>query len=147
MNRRLFLIVLRDLNSRSRGCAFVTYQIRQSALNAIKLMHHAYTMDGCSSPLNVRFADTPKDKEMRKLQHKLNEKTNRNLNLMLFNQIYSNTMNDLSCGDNNNSTSKLLNYQKNDVFQTPINRCSFYDRSQTLEKSQSLSNSKGSYRI
>ena len=97
-------------------------------------MHHSCTMDGCSSPINVRFADTPKDKEIRKLQQKLNEnllqqittnvssisnETNENLtslNLMLFNQLYSNAVtrintqqqhssysnnNDLSCGDNN----------------------------------------------
>ena len=95
-------------------------------------MHHCCTMDGCSSPLNVRFADTPKDKEGRKIQQKFNEnllqqmttntstisnETNENinsLNLMLFNQLYSNAVtcinaqqssysnkNDLSCGDNN----------------------------------------------
>ena len=125
---RLFYLVLRDLNNRSRGCAFVTYQKRQSALNAIKTMHHSCTMDGCSSPINVRFADTPKDKEVRKMQQKLNENllqqittntssiSNENsLNLMLFNQLCSNAVtrinthqqhssypnnNDLSCGDN-----------------------------------------------
>jgi RNA recognition motif-containing protein len=130
-------LVLRDLNNRSRGCAFVTYQKRQSAFNAIKTMHHSCTMDGCSSPINVRFADTPKDKEVRKIQQKLNEnllqqittntssisnETNENLtslNLMLFNQLYSNAVtrintqhqsfypnnNDLSCGDNNANNS------------------------------------------
>ncbi|CAF0777941.1 unnamed protein product [Rotaria sordida] len=150
--------VLRDLNNRSRGCAFVTYQKRQSALNAIKTMHHSYTMDGCSSPINVRFADTPKDKEVRKMQQKLNENllqqiatntssiTNQtseeltSLNLMLFNQLYSNAItcineqkqqstysnnNDLSCGDNNTNslysnsnslTSKLTNNQQNSTF-------------------------------
>ncbi|CAF1502887.1 unnamed protein product [Adineta steineri] len=102
--------VLRDLNNRSRGCAFITYQKRQSAFNAIKTMHHSCTMDGCLSSLNVRFADTSKDKEVRKIQQKFNEnlrqqittnKTNENLNsfnLMLFNQLSSN---DLSCGDSN----------------------------------------------
>lgn len=87
-------------------------------------MHHSCTMDGCSSPINVRFADTPKDKEMRKIQQKLHEQflqqittnpseTNEYFtpwNLMLFNQLYSNTKqqsslsmknNDLSGGDNN----------------------------------------------
>ncbi|CAF2739927.1 unnamed protein product [Rotaria sp. Silwood2] len=152
--------VLRDLNNRSRGCAFVTYQKRQSALNAIKTMHHSHTMDGCSSPINVRFADTPKDKEVRKMQQKLNDnllqqiatnaspitnKTNENLtslNLMLFNQLYSNAVtrsdeqkqpssysnnNDLSCGDNNtnnlssnsnNLASKLTNTQQNSASPT-----------------------------
>ena len=64
-------------------------------------------MDGCSSPINVRFADTPKDREVRKMQQKLNERllqqiaTNassisneryenlRSSNLMLFNELQS----------------------------------------------------------
>jgi len=114
-------------------------------------------MDGCSSPINVRFADTPKDKEVRKIQQKLNEnllqqittntssisnETNENLtslNLMLFNQLYSNAVtrintqhqssypnnNDLSCGDNNANksfpfsnilASKLTNDRQNNVY-------------------------------
>lgn len=60
--------VLRDMNNKSRGCAFVTFRNRQSAINAIKGMHHSQTMDGCSSPIVVKFADTPKDKEQRKSQ-------------------------------------------------------------------------------
>jgi len=58
--------VLRDTNGKSRGCAFVTFQKRQCALNAIKSMHQSQTMEGCSSPLVVKFADTPKDKETKK---------------------------------------------------------------------------------
>ena len=60
--------VLRDTNGKSRGCAFVTYHKRQSAVNAIKSMHHSQTMDGCSSPIVVKFADTPRDKESKKIQ-------------------------------------------------------------------------------
>jgi CUG-BP- and ETR3-like factor len=60
--------ILRDANNKSRGCAFVTYQKRQSAVNAIKSMHHSQTMDGCSSPVVVKFADTPRDKENKKIQ-------------------------------------------------------------------------------
>jgi len=55
-------MILRDTSGVSRGCAFVTYAVRQSALNAIQHMHHAQTMEGCSSPLVVKFADTQKDK-------------------------------------------------------------------------------------
>ncbi|CAF1397918.1 unnamed protein product, partial [Adineta ricciae] len=61
--------VLRDANGKSRGCAFITFQKRQCAINAIKSMHQSQTMDGCSSPLVVKFADTPKDKETKKVQH------------------------------------------------------------------------------
>lgn len=60
--------ILRDSNMKSRGCAFVTYLKRQSAINAIKSMHHSQTMDGCSSPIVVKFADTPRDKETKKIQ-------------------------------------------------------------------------------
>lgn len=63
--------VLRDTNGKSRGCAFVTYHKRQSAINAIKSMHHSQTMDGCSSPIVVKFADTPRDKESKKLHQQL----------------------------------------------------------------------------
>ena len=34
---------------------------------AIKAMHHSITMEGCSSPIVVKFADTQKDKEQRKV--------------------------------------------------------------------------------
>ncbi|XP_074599993.1 CUGBP Elav-like family member 1-A isoform X2 [Brevipalpus obovatus] len=60
--------ILRDSNNQSRGCAFVTFSSRQSCINAIKTMNHSQTMEGCSSPLVVKFADTQKDKDARKKQ-------------------------------------------------------------------------------
>lgn len=51
-------IVLRDPNGVSRGCAFITYREKKSALNAIKYMHRSQIMENCSAPINVRFADT-----------------------------------------------------------------------------------------
>ncbi|XP_070189162.1 CUGBP Elav-like family member 1 isoform X18 [Littorina saxatilis] len=60
--------VLRDANSQSRGCAFVTFASRQCAINAIKGMHHSQTMEGCSSPLVCKMADTQKEKEQKKMQ-------------------------------------------------------------------------------
>ncbi|CAF3870745.1 unnamed protein product [Rotaria sp. Silwood2] len=58
------------------GCAFVTFQKRQCALNAIKSMHQSQTMEGCSSPLVVKFADTPKDKETKKIQQQFTTHNN-----------------------------------------------------------------------
>ncbi|XP_053572418.1 CUGBP Elav-like family member 2 isoform X3 [Bombina bombina] len=55
----------------SRGCAFVTFSTRAMAQNAIKAMHQSQTMEGCSSPIVVKFADTQKDKEQRRLQQQL----------------------------------------------------------------------------
>jgi CUG-BP- and ETR3-like factor len=61
--------VLRDhTGTSSKGCAFVTFSSRQCAQNAIKSMHHSQTMEGCSSPLVVKFADTQREKEQRKAQ-------------------------------------------------------------------------------
>lgn len=39
--------VLRDSNNMSKGCAFVTYSTRQSAIAAIKKLHHSATMEVC----------------------------------------------------------------------------------------------------
>lgn len=60
--------VLRDTSSISKGCAFVTFTSKQCAINAIKAMHHSQTMEGCSSPLVVKFADTQKEKDQKRLQ-------------------------------------------------------------------------------
>ena len=42
---------------------------------AIKAMHHSITMEGCSSPIVVKFADTQKDKEQRKVRMSLTSLT------------------------------------------------------------------------
>ncbi|MEE6481611.1 hypothetical protein FKM82_012912 [Ascaphus truei] len=52
-------------------CAFVTFSTRAMAQNAIKSMHQSQTMEGCSSPIVVKFADTQKDKEQRRMQQQL----------------------------------------------------------------------------
>lgn len=90
--------VLRDQAGQSKGCAFVTFSCKTNALAAIKVsnlrstktaistvnrchtqfcgfclfaqgLHHSQTMDGCSAPLVVKFADTQKDKEQKKIHH------------------------------------------------------------------------------
>uniref|UniRef100_UPI00398EDCB9 CUGBP Elav-like family member 2 isoform X13 n=1 Tax=Pristiophorus japonicus TaxID=55135 RepID=UPI00398EDCB9 len=63
--------ILRGPDGLSRGCAFVTFSSRAMAQNAIKAMHQSQTMEGCSSPIVVKFADTQKDKEQRRLQQQL----------------------------------------------------------------------------
>ncbi|XP_045475392.1 CUGBP Elav-like family member 1 isoform X2 [Harmonia axyridis] len=60
--------VLRDPVGTSRGCAFVTFASKQSALSAIKALHQSQTMEGCSAPLVVKFADTQKEKELKRQQ-------------------------------------------------------------------------------
>ncbi|XP_030221513.1 CUGBP Elav-like family member 2 isoform X4 [Gadus morhua] len=63
--------ILRGPDGLSRGCAFVTFATRSMAQNAIKTMHHSQTMEGCTSPMVVKFADTQRDKEQRRLQQQL----------------------------------------------------------------------------
>lgn len=60
--------VLRDSAGNSKGCAFVTFASKQSALSAIKALHQSQTMEGCSAPLVVKFADTQKEKELKRQQ-------------------------------------------------------------------------------
>ncbi|XP_022906115.1 CUGBP Elav-like family member 1 isoform X2 [Onthophagus taurus] len=60
--------VLRDPAGQSRGCSFVTFATKQSALSAIKGLHQSQTMEGCSAPLVVKFADTQKEKELKRQQ-------------------------------------------------------------------------------
>ncbi|XP_050313643.1 CUGBP Elav-like family member 2 isoform X2 [Anthonomus grandis grandis] len=60
--------VLRDTAGNSRGCAFITFSNKQAALLAIKNLHQSQTMEGCSAPLVVKFADTQKEKELKRQQ-------------------------------------------------------------------------------
>ncbi|KAB1271834.1 CUGBP Elav-like family member 1 [Camelus dromedarius] len=46
---------------------------RAMAQTAIKAMHQAQTMEGCSSPMVVKFADTQKDKEQKRMAQQLQQ--------------------------------------------------------------------------
>ncbi|XP_006113483.1 CUGBP Elav-like family member 1 isoform X4 [Pelodiscus sinensis] len=63
--------ILRGPDGLSRGCAFVTFTTRAMAQTAIKAMHQAQIMEGCSSPIVVKFADTLKDKEQKRMAQQL----------------------------------------------------------------------------
>ncbi|KAG8564561.1 hypothetical protein GDO81_016515 [Engystomops pustulosus] len=65
--------ILRGPDGLSRGCAFITFTSRSMAQNAIKAMHQAQTMEGCSSPIVVKFADTQKDKEQKRMAQQLQQ--------------------------------------------------------------------------
>eukprot|EP00752_Nemacystus_decipiens_P006128 g5526.t1 len=49
--------VIRNQDGTNKGCAFVKYTTRQSALDAIDALHEQYTMQGGPRPLVVKFAD------------------------------------------------------------------------------------------
>ncbi|XP_075044201.1 CUGBP Elav-like family member 1 isoform X6 [Mixophyes fleayi] len=65
--------ILRGPDGLSRGCAFITFTTRSMAQTAIKAMHQAQTMEGCSSPIVVKFADTQKDKEQKRMAQQLQQ--------------------------------------------------------------------------
>ncbi|XP_019180779.1 PREDICTED: flowering time control protein FCA isoform X1 [Ipomoea nil] len=49
--------LMRDEMKQSRGCGFVKYSNRDTALAAINALSGKFTMRGCDQPLTVRFAD------------------------------------------------------------------------------------------
>lgn len=60
--------VLRNPDKTSKGCAFLKFASRIQAQNAIKDLHNSTTMEGCSSPLVVKFADTEREKLQKRMQ-------------------------------------------------------------------------------
>ncbi|KAB0402265.1 hypothetical protein E2I00_012229 [Balaenoptera physalus] len=50
------------------GCAFVKYSSHAEAQAAINALHGSQTMPGASSSLVVKFADTDKERTMRRMQ-------------------------------------------------------------------------------
>eukprot|EP00062_Callorhinchus_milii_P025733 gi/632987036/ref/XP_007910571.1/ PREDICTED: CUGBP Elav-like family member 1 [Callorhinchus milii] len=65
--------ILRGPDGLSRGCAFITFATRSMAQNAIKSMHQSQTLESCSSPIVVKFADTQKDKEQKRIAQQLQQ--------------------------------------------------------------------------
>ncbi|XP_050216216.1 flowering time control protein FCA-like isoform X2 [Mercurialis annua] len=49
--------LMRDEMKQSRGCGFVKYSQRETAMAAINALNGIYIMRGCDQPLTVRFAD------------------------------------------------------------------------------------------
>ncbi|XP_054040320.1 CUGBP Elav-like family member 4 isoform X22 [Rissa tridactyla] len=60
--------ILRGPDGNSKGCAFVKYSLHAEAQAAISALHGSQTMPGASSSLVVKFADTDKERTMRRMQ-------------------------------------------------------------------------------
>ncbi|XP_071139237.1 CUGBP Elav-like family member 3-A isoform X6 [Mytilus galloprovincialis] len=65
--------ILRDQNGNSKGCAFVKFTTATEAHSAISALHGSQTMpvsynNGASSSLVVKFADTEKERQLRRMQ-------------------------------------------------------------------------------
>ncbi|XP_066972986.1 CUGBP Elav-like family member 4 isoform X5 [Macrobrachium rosenbergii] len=60
--------ILRGPDGASKGCAFVKYGSHSEAQAAINSLHGSQTMPGASSSLVVKFADTEKERQLRRMQ-------------------------------------------------------------------------------
>ncbi|XP_052395157.1 CUGBP Elav-like family member 5 isoform X5 [Carassius gibelio] len=60
--------VLRGPDGNSKGCAFVKFSTHAEAQSAISALHGSQTMPGASSSLVVKFADTDKERTVRRMQ-------------------------------------------------------------------------------
>ncbi|XP_055854684.1 CUGBP Elav-like family member 4 isoform X3 [Episyrphus balteatus] len=60
--------ILRGPDGASKGCAFVKFSSHQEAQTAITNLHGSQTMPGASSSLVVKFADTEKERHIRRMQ-------------------------------------------------------------------------------
>ncbi|XP_029086174.1 CUGBP Elav-like family member 3 isoform X39 [Monodon monoceros] len=60
--------VLRGPDGTSKGCAFVKFQTHAEAQAAINTLHSSRTLPGASSSLVVKFADTEKERGLRRMQ-------------------------------------------------------------------------------
>ncbi|XP_041758862.1 CUGBP Elav-like family member 3 isoform X5 [Coregonus clupeaformis] len=60
--------VLRGPDGTSKGCAFVKYQNNTEAAAAISTLHGSRTLPGASSSLVVKFADSEKERGIRRMQ-------------------------------------------------------------------------------
>ncbi|KAI4818092.1 CUGBP Elav-like family member 3 [Gymnodraco acuticeps] len=60
--------VLRGPDGTSKGCAFVKYQSNAEAQAAINTLHGSRTLPGASSSLVVKFADSEKERGLRRMQ-------------------------------------------------------------------------------
>ncbi|XP_066491422.1 CUGBP Elav-like family member 5 isoform X7 [Tiliqua scincoides] len=60
--------VLRGPDGNSKGCAFVKFSSHTEAQAAIHALHGSQTMPGASSSLVVKFADTDKERTLRRMQ-------------------------------------------------------------------------------
>ncbi|XP_032088896.1 CUGBP Elav-like family member 4 isoform X27 [Thamnophis elegans] len=59
--------ILRGPDGASKGCAFVKYGCHAEAQAAISTLHGSQTMPGASSSLVVKFADTDKERTLRRM--------------------------------------------------------------------------------
>ncbi|UJR33194.1 hypothetical protein I4U23_020649 [Adineta vaga] len=60
--------ILRGPSGDSKGCAFVKFSTHNEAQQAIQNVHGSQTFPGASSSIVVKFADTEKERQLRRMQ-------------------------------------------------------------------------------
>jgi len=63
------VFIIRGNNRAKKGCAFVKYAKRESALAAIESMHDQILFEGSARPLIVKMADTRSQRKVRQAMH------------------------------------------------------------------------------
>ncbi|XP_019861090.1 PREDICTED: CUGBP Elav-like family member 6 isoform X3 [Amphimedon queenslandica] len=63
--------ILRDKDGVSKKAAFVRMGSRNEAMTAIQGLHQSCTLPGVSHPVNVKIADTEREKEMKRFHHQV----------------------------------------------------------------------------
>ncbi|KAK8650695.1 hypothetical protein V6N13_140322 [Hibiscus sabdariffa] len=62
------LQILRGSQQTSKGCAFLKYETKEQALDALEAINGKHIMEGSSTPLVVKWADTEKERQARRAQ-------------------------------------------------------------------------------
>ncbi|CAM6095102.1 unnamed protein product [Calypogeia fissa] len=71
------LSVIKGSQPTSKGCAFLKYESKEQAVAAIEALNGNYKMEGSTSALVVKWADTEKERQARKAQKAQASVTNR----------------------------------------------------------------------
>ncbi|KAM6558467.1 hypothetical protein CsatA_027706 [Cannabis sativa] len=70
------LQILRGSQQTSKGCAFLKYETKEQALAALEAINGKHKMEGSSVPLVVKWADTEKERQVRKAQKAQSQASN-----------------------------------------------------------------------
>ncbi|GMI66560.1 Bruno-like 1, RNA-binding protein-defense related 1 [Hibiscus trionum] len=62
------LQIIRGSQQTSKGCAFLKYETKEEALDALQAINGKHKMEGSSVPLVVKWADTEKERQARRAQ-------------------------------------------------------------------------------
>ncbi|EFJ23463.1 hypothetical protein SELMODRAFT_442777 [Selaginella moellendorffii] len=62
------LQVIKGSQQTAKACAFLKYETREEAAGAVEALNGIYRMEGASSALVVKWADTEKERQARKMQ-------------------------------------------------------------------------------